>query len=312
MECAYRAAAGVVRRDHRIFPGKAIFFAVLLTIQTLHSREMPLGPVINGLYVGGGPQLHGRKVGVSDKSSFRTGWYVQLNGHLADLAVWRDQLTHDSEPYAVQFRDDSPSTYLWSSEFQDLAGPEEVLACARPMVETLNGLLALHSLAEELAVGSALYVSRDGSHHSYLFFEEKIAIRDHVAIGVVDEQGRVVSVQTPQAALGHRKLAAANKDAAALLAHFGNARRGDWFELYKTLEMAEKLVGGEKALRRQLPDLPLKRIRTAANYHRHAPLGTKAYNNSAGITVEEAVRALPKIVRHALQHIADGSGSSLV
>ena len=63
---------------------------------------------------------------------------------------------------------------------------------------------------------------------------------------------------------------AKDDDIGDLLYHVGNAE--NWYELYKAIEMLERIAGGESALRALLNGKieGWKAARTTANYRRHA------------------------------------------
>jgi hypothetical protein len=75
-------------------------------------------------------------------------------------------------------------------------------------------------------------------------------------------------------------------------------RTENWFDIYKALELAEKLAGGEHKLRIGLGDTghEYKRMKATANYYRHA----RHYRPDILTTLAEARPLLSLIVRAVL------------
>lgn len=246
----------------------------------------------------------------SDQPPAPPGWYVQLNGHLADLADWQKALTPPDDPYALRLRSDTPATHLWSSRFQNLASAEEVAVRARPIIDALNGLMAFQHDSEPVSAGSVVGVGEDGCHHTFLHFEESIVARESFDIGVIDREGNFVPRRCDRAAHSHRSLLKGSEQVASLFEHYGKARQGDWYELYKTIEAAENIVGGERALIKKMLGVAVKQVKVSANEHRHVTAKFAQTRSAQRVGLDEAVGILPDVIRAALDCLREEQAGS--
>lgn len=80
------------------------------------------------------------------------------------------------------------------------------------------------------------------------------------------------------------------------MGHFGQA--DNWFDIYKTIEIAEDLAGGEHALQKLLGTdaKAAKNLKASANFFRHA----KAYRPANLLTLAKAKPLLAHLVRTVL------------
>jgi len=96
------------------------------------------------------------------------------------------------------------------------------------------------------------------------------------------------------------QLAEKNDLIAELLDHFGRA--DNWYDIYKTIEVAEKVVSGERALQGVMGSAAqdLKDMRTSANSHRHFD----GHKPAKPFSLSESKSLLAQVVRAALQATA--------
>ena len=164
-------------------------------------------------------------------------------------------------------------------------------------MSVLRGAVELVSDPRPLAVGSVFRVWKEGRIDAFISasFPARLRIIGHPAkITVCDSSGNVVEPPpTPTTAQQWIALALNDEDIADLLTFFGRA--DNWFDLYKAIEMAEKIVGGEHALRAHFPNLKL--IKTTANSYRH----TRGYAPGAPVSFTEAHEVVGGVVRSILR-----------
>jgi hypothetical protein len=119
---------------------------------------------------------------------------------------------------------------------------------------------------------------------------------------VRDAKGNVIPPPPPPPPEASRiqrwiKAAEENNDIADILVFAGRAN--NWFDIYKTVELAEKMAGGQAKLRGLLGECrrDYERMRNTANSYRHA-----RYNNPPPIltTLEEARSLVTHIVKTVL------------
>jgi len=87
------------------------------------------------------------------------------------------------------------------------------------------------------------------------------------------------------------------EDVADFLIFFGDA--DNWFDLYKTIEMAEKIGGGEHALTAIFPRLKL--AKTTANSHRHARRHQRGYVPPTPLSFGDAYEVVRDVVSAVLE-----------
>ncbi|MBC6983510.1 hypothetical protein [Caulobacter sp. 17J80-11] len=210
-------------------------------------------------------------------------WGVRLVGHDFDLLDWQEELRQPFDPWVEVIEDQSPLYVLRSSIFASSADASEARARAKSLVERLNGAMALARGSEPVQVGAVVEFVQ--GHHRLHHFLEVQSGRFRMRGAVVDlivsgPEGALVP-PPPPARSDAQKLneAAGAVDAstldraelvADLLAQVGRA--GNWYEVYKVFELAEKLCGGKSALKARLESDPERYeiARATANHHRHA------------------------------------------
>ena len=122
-----------------------------------------------------------------------------------------------------------------------------------------------------------------------------------------DADGNVIPPPppTPSEAQRWSNFARNNDTAADMLDHYGRA--DNWYDIYKTVELAERLVGGAHKLKKLQGNraTDVTRLKRSANYYRHAaqPIPEDI------LTIREASAILADTVRAVLRiGMRSGSG----
>ncbi len=183
--------------------------------------------------------------------------------------------------------------------FEPLTEPSEGRDVAETIVALIRGAVELTGDPVPVAVGSVFRVWKEGRIDAYVsaLFTARLRIIGHPAkIAARDGEGNLVEPPpTPTAAQQWIAVALDNEDVADLLIFFGRA--DTWFDLYKTIEMAEKIEEGEHALTAIFPRLKL--AKTTANSHRHACRYLRGYVPPTLLSFSEAY----EVVRDAVSAV---------
>ncbi len=203
-------------------------------------------------------------------------WGVQLVGDPVTCSRWASALTPGFDPLIFQ-PPGSPEDYvLCAAAFESAQNAGEVREAASSIVAVLNGVFAAISGRKGLSPGSIFEFREDGTIHRTMFAEAGLIELDDMTSSIrltqYDCNGNEILPPPPiesRAQLWAR-IAADDDDAADLLTHFGRSTN-DWFEIYKTIEVAkslgkrlgsfDRLVGAEGK--------NVEAIRVTANAKRH-------------------------------------------
>ena len=230
------------------------------------------------------------------------GWVVQVTGHEFDFSCWERSLKAPFDPWCERIPRDGGFVWaLRSSRFDHLQSADEVRESAIPLIQRLNGALGVEGEAECLEFCGVGRIDDQGGFHVTVFAEAHSRMRI-IAIAhaeVRDAEGNLIPPPPPEESSTQRwiKAAEGNDDIADMLVFAGRAD-DSWFDRYKTIELAEKLVGGEHKLRMLLGNISdeYKRMRTTANYYRHA----RHHRPEILTTLADARSLLSLIVRTVL------------
>lgn len=202
------------------------------------------------------------------------GWYVVLSGQGPDLSEWRYELVPPFDPHALKLSE--TETALWSGDLQDAKDASEVRERASTILRLLNGALRLSVNSETVGIASVVLIDESGKRSTHLFVEpgtvrmRAFALRP--VIVAYDADGTVIPPPPPKPSLAQQWSALGRNDdiVADMLDHYGRA--DNWFDIYKTIELAEALFGGEHKLKKILGHraIDAKRLKQSANYYRHA------------------------------------------
>lgn len=208
-----------------------------------------------------------------DPEEARAGWYALLTGDDVDLDDWRYTLNDPFDPVALKLPDGA--TALRSRDFEGLLDAEAVRARALILIARMNGALAISSGARPVRFGGVVRIHEDGRQDAFAFgemiaFETRCVARFTAVL--LGPDGKPVPPSTPHPSPPQlwNELAEAEDDLSDLLDHFG--RSDNWYDIYKTIEIAAHLVGGEHRLWKVLePEArQSKNLKQTANFYRHA------------------------------------------
>lgn len=234
-------------------------------------------------------------------------WAVQLDGASVDLDEWEQALPDLSDFRMVKVpQGDSLVSALAGPPLEALADASDVRARARLFIEQMNGVMWLAYRALPISLGSTVFRLGPGSSVGVnVFVESGTALRLRglrAVVTITQPDGTTVSSTPATDPLYRRALSEAeSSDAVAdLLVQAGRA--DNWFDLYKAIELAERLAGGEKELRFLMGDQggAFKNARTTANFFRHAPRNPRP---ARLYTIEEARDLLAKAVEIVLRRL---------
>lgn len=220
-------------------------------------------------------------------------WAVELVGDPADIAYARHALDPRFDP-RVETVNQRPA--LRSKSFDHLMTASDVRDAAHAIVAVLSGAIGLTMGGEPLRCGTVYCVWEDGridANVSASFAGRMRLSGFPPTVTVHDKDGNLVG-PAPAPTSAQQWIAAAldDEDIADLLTFFGRA--DNWFDLYKTIEMAEKIEGGEHVLRASFPNLKL--TKTTANSHRHA----RGHMPGGPVSFKEAHQVVGGVVRAVL------------
>ena len=238
------------------------------------------------------------------------GWGVSLKGHPFDLEEWTATLHKPFDPWVERRdREDGEVFILRSGHLDVLETAEEVRERAVPLVERLNGALNLMHQCEPLRFDAVARIDEHWSValHTYVQLTGgRMRIRGGVISVTYGPDGQLRPAPPPVRSAAQRWAEASvnNDDLADLLVHL--ARADNWYDLYKSIELASTLAGGEHALSKFLETdaVAFKHFATTANYFRHAP--GHAHRPSIPATFDKARVGVTAAVRRILEHLFPG------
>ena len=237
------------------------------------------------------------------------GWYVALHGELRDLELWCSKLsdpvravvTMDSigpplgvgasiapqeDALSELFGPDgiARSFYLTSAELSKASDAREAVFLSHQIVGKLNVDMAMSYCTLPILVGQVSQVISQGNeqHHSFM-------TSSRLSVSIASRRGLdrndYFSLQK-------------SEKVEALLCKLNKS--DSWENIYKTLELAEYLVGSKKELDRLCsPPIPFKDLRSYANRFRHAVVS----GSKVEFTLQRGRGLLRDIVRIALANI---------
>jgi hypothetical protein len=231
-------------------------------------------------------------------------WAVQLEGAHLDIQAWEMALPDLSNYRVEKVPQASKMVFaLCGPPLQQFTEARDVCAKALSFIEQMNGLMWLAYRAEPLCFGGTVFqLGANGSVGVTVMVGFGPAIRLgglRPVITVTQADGTVVaSTPATDPVLRHALLAAEQSaDVMDLLVQMGRA--DNWYDLYKAIELAERLVGGEPALRNLMGHQSgaFKAVRTTANFFRHA----RTHRPGTLSTMEDARALLAQAVEIVLR-----------
>lgn len=204
----------------------------------------------------------------------RAGWYALLDGDDIDLEDWCRCLHDPFDPVAEKLT--NGRTALRSRIFEDLTDTEAVRARALVLIARMNGALAIWNDVRPVRFGGVLRVGKEGQEHFTLFsemvaFELDRCVMRATAV-LLGPDGKPVPPPPPQPSQPQvwNELADKNDDLSDLLDQFGRA--DNWYDIYKTIEVAAHAAGGKHRLWKLLASesQACRNLVQTANFYRHA------------------------------------------
>lgn len=204
----------------------------------------------------------------------QAGWYALLDGEAVDLADWCDSLNAPFDPVAFKFADGR--VVLRSKDFEGLTGAEAIRARALVLISRINGALALWNGTRTVRFGGILRVDGDGRQHITVYAEMAAIEMGRCAMRatavVLGPNGKPLPPPPPQPSQLQiwNEIADENDDVSDLLDQFGRA--DNWYDIYKTIEIAAYIAGGKHRLWKvlQAEVKACKALVQTANFYRHA------------------------------------------
>jgi hypothetical protein len=232
-----------------------------------------------------------------------------VSGHEFDEMQWERLLKPPFDPWCERIAwNGEEILVLRSSGFDKLGAANDVRQHALTMIGRLNGAFSATSGAKPLTFKGVGCFNELGQVHFTVFAElhDRVRVTDSFTAEVRDANGNLIPPPPPQPSAAQRWIKAAedNDDIADLLVFAGRA--DNWFDIYKAVEMAERLVGGERNLPPVLGPLAkefARMQRTANSMHRHAP--RKFQPPAAPTSLDEARSILSFVVRTVLDRARD-------
>jgi hypothetical protein len=226
------------------------------------------------------------------------GWVARLAEDNPHRDRWSDLLKAGFDPWLEDVpAGDATVWALRSARFQDAdeGDYERARGIAAPLIEQLNGAQALLGGLAPLRLAGLGYVDGRGGFSAAVFLELHQQLAP--AVGVLTAElrsadGTLVPPSPSQPSEMQRWL-----EIASLLRW--SSRLDNWFDIYKAIEAAELLGGGEHKFRAELAKkgVPIKRVRKTANSFRHTP-GSKNYNKpKRPATLDDARAVVSAAVR---------------
>lgn len=238
------------------------------------------------------------------------GWGVELTGHPVILDAWADRLAVPFEPWIERHTHNGRQiTALRSSAISNAVDSQDARRIGKIELDHIKGAMAIESgpLAVPIDLGSSINVQPDGTIHECHFIEvhDAVIVTSMTAVQIVarDAHGVIFAPPPPARSRAQTVHAAAvqNPLISKMLAHAGRAT--DWYEMYKALEVAEDLVGGEKVLQ-QISGLSARRfkdLKQTINFERHS--GKKHQPPKRPVPKGEATSLVLATANRTLNHL---------
>lgn len=195
-------------------------------------------------------------------------WEIQVIGDRADLEL----LTRycDKPPIHIFEVGSSDGFHMASTEFDQTLTPEEVVARAAEILQTIAGLLRIEQRqVSNLGTGAVIKKKQDGTGEAFLFFEDSLDVHVTDDVHIQDEKGNFVPVKLPVARIGISEalnLAFSDPIVGRALRLYGTSDK-NWVDLYRVVEVLEKDIGGHHAAQKitWFASSDLRRFKHSAN-----------------------------------------------
>ena len=232
------------------------------------------------------------------------GWALELRGQKIDLDDLEESLRPPFDPWVEEYFEGGDRLLLLRSHaWKELVSTGEMMAEAARLIDHINGVLLIGDpAAKPISNGITLRFREDGSRLPVL-----IAASANITLEGCRVRGRAVvgSTEPPlesAPSIMQLRLRAADQQSVVSDLLTFISRADNWFDLFKAMELVERLIGGEAAAQQISSDW--KRVRRTANRHRHAP-SPKHTLPIIPPTIPQARDLLIAVARHVIdQHEA--------
>lgn len=239
-----------------------------------------------------------------------------------DLLDWAEAFKPPFNPWVelIEIPARENTAYvLRSNAFDRAKSSEEVHSLATLLVDRLNGAVRISVGGEKVSYQGVLEFALNGSiKHHYVASVGTASLRIRgSAVGLaMTVDGVEIPPPTPQMSSPQKWIEVADPSlprensghlkeelVADLLSQAG--RCDNWFDIYKTIEFAEKLSGGEHKLRSVIgvDGAALKDARSTANFYRHA----RANRPKVMTSISDARRLALMAAKFSLDTLDHGS-----
>jgi hypothetical protein len=206
------------------------------------------------------------------------GWAIEIIGEKFDIDDLRESLQPPFDPWIEDHPDDASKSVLRSKSRGSLTVAADVFGDATRIVERLHGeALLIYGDSKPVVLGQIMKIGSGGKREPIIF-----AATAHFRVSMGRVRARATGVTSrpappPRESKMQQWFRSAETDdtRAELFAHL--ARADNWFDIYKTAELARRLVGGPKAIEAALRTDrdEWRQVWQTANCYRHAPDPTK-------------------------------------
>jgi hypothetical protein len=227
-----------------------------------------------------------------------TVWGIKLCGHDFDLQAWRETLKEPFDPAVVQQGDEF---ILRASEFQSCDSAPAVLDKAIALFEVLNGAMRVAKYSHPVRYCGVYELLPEGWRKSSHIFPPAAVTDLRVRLNV-DPQVPAPPPTRSNVQAWAELIEKSDHLTDALI----YAGRGEWFDVYKSIECLEAFAGGgESDLKRkrwiESEDLALMK-RTANCFYRHRRGAYEPPRNP--MALDKARELVGKLIDRAFAEIA--------
>jgi hypothetical protein len=200
----------------------------------------------------------------------KPGWGAVVQGEPTDLGDWVDALKEPFDPW-VEIH--GGETVLRSVTLDELTSANNVRSRALAHIERLNGAFAVWQQCKPVRFGGVVQFASDGKQQRTIFAEmAAIEARGRanafaIAIG---PDGKPYPKPPPQPSEVQRWASIAEADDLLDDAIIFFGKGPGWFDIYKAIECLYARAGGEHAFLALNWEKETKRLKTTANWFRHA------------------------------------------
>jgi len=231
-------------------------------------------------------------------------WGAVLEGHQFDLADWCEVLAAPYDPWVdVVDHAGAEIHVLRSAVLDDAADESDARLRALPLIEKLNGAALLSRNTESVNFGGIARIDNGRAVTIAKFASGDAAGRSRMKgyAVVLNSEGEIIpQVRTRSDPQRWIATAEGNDIVADLLVNL--ARANNWYDLYKAIELVQRLAGGQHALENRLgsKEADWEGARLTANYFRHA----RAYRPAQLTDFAVAKRLVILVANEILRGIA--------